>query len=84
MAKELDYKKLVHEMLDKKFDLQKIRRKSMGMRELSPEIGVSPATLSRIMNGSKFDVDTFICLCEWLGRPLDYFLTEKEQTTNAV
>ena len=37
------------------------------MREAAKEIGVSPATLSRVENGKVPDLDTFGKVCAWLG-----------------
>ena len=37
------------------------------MRAVAKEIGTSPATLSRIENGSLPDLGTFPKLCKWLG-----------------
>jgi transcriptional regulator with XRE-family HTH domain len=46
--------------------LQK-KRSSMGLRAAAGEIGVSPATLSRIENGRVPDLDTLRKVCRWLG-----------------
>lgn len=42
------------------------RRGSRGIREVSQEIGVSPATLTRIEAGRLPDLLTFRKICEWL------------------
>lgn len=42
------------------------RRAGKGIREAAREIGVSPATLSRIENGKIPDLETFGKICEWL------------------
>jgi transcriptional regulator with XRE-family HTH domain len=42
------------------------RRGSRGLREVSKEIGTSPATLSRIEAGKLPDLTTFGKLCRWL------------------
>lgn len=42
------------------------RRGGMGVREFSREIGVSPATLSRIENGKLPDLETFSKICLFL------------------
>lgn len=42
------------------------KRGSMGLREAAKNIGISPATLSRIENGKVPDLDTFSKLCRWL------------------
>ncbi len=43
------------------------RRGPRGVREVSTEIGISPATLSRVENGKQPDLTTFEKLCRWLG-----------------
>jgi transcriptional regulator with XRE-family HTH domain len=43
------------------------RRAGKGVRETSKEIGVSPATLSRVENGKIPDLETFGKICGWLN-----------------
>lgn len=43
------------------------RRASKGMREAAKEIGISPATLSRVENGHLPDLENFRLICDWLG-----------------
>ena len=42
------------------------RRGGRGIREFAREIGISPATLSRIENGKLPDLDTFSKICSYL------------------
>ena len=42
------------------------RRGEQGLRETAQEVGVSPATLSRVERGQLPDIGTFSKLCEWL------------------
>lgn len=42
------------------------RRGGRGIREVAGEIGVSPATLSRVERGKLPDLDTFGKICKWL------------------
>lgn len=42
------------------------RRGGRGMREVAKEIGISPATLTRIEAGRLPDLLTFRKMCEWL------------------
>ncbi|WP_223265456.1 helix-turn-helix domain-containing protein [Nostoc sp. 'Peltigera membranacea cyanobiont' 210A] len=58
-----------------------IRRKraTKGLREISAEISISAATLSRVENGSMPDMETFIVLCDWLQVPPgDLFVTDHQ------
>ncbi len=41
-------------------------RGERGVREVAKEIGISPATLSRIERGNVPDLDTFGKVCRWL------------------
>jgi transcriptional regulator with XRE-family HTH domain len=43
------------------------RRAGKGIREAATEVGVSPATLSRVENGKIPDLETFSKVCRWLG-----------------
>lgn len=43
------------------------RRAGKGIREAAKEVGVSPATLSRIENNKIPDLETFGKVCAWLG-----------------
>lgn len=43
------------------------RRLGKGIREAAKEVGVSPATLSRVENGKIPDLETFGKICAWLG-----------------
>lgn len=43
------------------------QRLGKGVREVAKEVGVSPATLSRVENGKIPDLETFGKLCSWLG-----------------
>lgn len=45
------------------------KRGKRGLREVASEIGISPATLSRIERGKLPDLETFSKICQWL--PLD-------------
>ncbi|MBL4807700.1 MAG: helix-turn-helix transcriptional regulator [Rhodobacteraceae bacterium] len=45
-----------------------------GVRATAKEIGVSPATLSRIENGHVPDLGTFAKICAWLGEEPAQFL----------
>lgn len=42
------------------------KRTDRGIREVAAEIGVSPATLSRVERGHMPDLETFSKICRWL------------------
>lgn len=42
------------------------KRGSHGIRETAKEIGISPATLSRVERGNMPDLQTFKRICDWL------------------
>jgi len=42
------------------------RRADRGIREVAAEVGVSPATLSRVERGKMPDLETFGKICKWL------------------
>lgn len=42
------------------------KRAGRGVREVAKEVGISPATLSRMENGNVPDLDTFRKICAWL------------------
>lgn len=50
------------------------RRGTLGVRAAAKEIGISPATLSRVENGHVPDLTTFAAICRWLGADPSQFL----------
>lgn len=50
------------------------KRGARGVRAAATEVGVSPATLSRVENGHLPDLETFAKLCRWLERDPSEFL----------
>lgn len=50
------------------------KRGPTGIRATAKEVGVSPATLSRVENGHLPDLETFASICEWLGEDPSQFL----------
>lgn len=59
------------------------KRASKGIREAAKEIGVSPATLSRVENGKIPDLETFGLICAWTGDSPSTFLGIHNQETEA-
>jgi len=43
-----------------------VKRAGRGVRQIAKEIGISPATLSRVENGKVADLETFRKICAWL------------------
>jgi transcriptional regulator with XRE-family HTH domain len=43
------------------------KRAGRGVREVARDIGISPATYSRVENNNLPDLETFTKLCEWVG-----------------
>lgn len=44
------------------------------LRKLSPQTGVSIATLSRVMNEKKVSLQSILSLCSWLNKDINEFL----------
>lgn len=60
------------------------RRRPRGVRAVAEEIGISPATLSRIENGHMPDLETFAKVCDWLNvDPAEYLGTKKRDAPTA-
>lgn len=63
------------------------RRGGRGIRAAAQDVGISPATLSRIENGNMPDLETFAKICRWLDRDPREFLgfeVNEERTARAV
>jgi transcriptional regulator with XRE-family HTH domain len=50
------------------------KRGTLGVRAAAAEVGISPATFSRIENGNMPDLESFAKVCTWLGRDPSEFL----------
>lgn len=46
------------------------------LRGISSEMGVSLATLSRVMNGKEAKIQSLILIARWMGKGLDEFIHE--------
>lgn len=46
----------------------KEKRGAQGIRATADQIGISPATLSRVERGNLPDLETFTKICEWVGQ----------------
>jgi transcriptional regulator with XRE-family HTH domain len=60
------------------------RRAGKGVREAANEIGVSPATLSRVENGKVPDLETFSKICRWLGEDPAIYLGIPTNATSFI
>lgn len=52
----------------------RLEHQQLKLREAASESGVSPATLSRVLNGKLPDTKTFAALVRWLGVSADLFI----------
>jgi transcriptional regulator with XRE-family HTH domain len=50
------------------------KRGGRGVRAAAADVGVSPATLSRVENGHMPDLETFAKICRWLEKDPREFL----------
>lgn len=60
--------------IEKLGEMISAKRGAKGIRAAASEIGVSPATLSRIENGNVPDLVTFAAICRWLEEDPATFL----------
>ena len=70
---KFDYKKFVKVINDRKFYEAYEMKGNFGLRKIAKETKVSPATLSRILNGKKADIDTILRICTWLKKSITNF-----------
>lgn len=69
----------VHELasaIESKLGDEKLR-----LREAAGQIGISAATLSRVINGKLPDTGSFAALVNWLGVSADLFIAGPQRTT---
>jgi transcriptional regulator with XRE-family HTH domain len=52
----------------------KEKRGGTGVRATAAEVGISPATLSRVENGKIPDLETFSRICKWLNEDPSIYL----------
>lgn len=61
------------------------KRGPRGVREVAKEIGISPATLSRVERGNQPDLTTFPKICRWLEvDPAELLGFQKETPGNPI
>jgi transcriptional regulator with XRE-family HTH domain len=49
-------------------------------RELGRRLDISPSTFSRLAQGRRPDVETFLRLLDWMGRSADAYLTGSDRS----
>jgi transcriptional regulator with XRE-family HTH domain len=60
------------------------RRAGRGIRETAKEVGISPATLSRVENNNVPDLETFSKICIWLDEDPSIYLGIAPRSPNVV
>jgi transcriptional regulator with XRE-family HTH domain len=68
---------------------QQRRHEGLTWRGLAKKLGISPSTFTRMAQGRRPDVDTFVTLCSWLAVPAEEFtrgrpMSNGEDNTLAV
>ncbi|HJV19312.1 MAG TPA: helix-turn-helix domain-containing protein [Sediminibacterium sp.] len=49
----------------------------LSVRETAKQIGISPATVSRLNNGATPDIETFAMCCKWMRLEMERFFKHK-------
>lgn len=60
------------------------KRAGRGIREVAKEIGVSPATLSRVERGFLPDLERYQKICKWLGISTEAMANVSSQNSTSV
>jgi transcriptional regulator with XRE-family HTH domain len=60
------------------------KRSGRGIREVAKEIGISPATLSRVENGRLPNLEAFRKICDWLQVDMGGVFGTKDITNEGV
>ena len=63
---QLDTHKIIQLSRNKMSEFYLQTGRTISYDKASAEIGISKATLSRVLVGRKFDVDTLLRICTWL------------------
>jgi transcriptional regulator with XRE-family HTH domain len=58
--------------------------RGLSWRRLAHEAGVGASTLSRMAQGSRPDVDSFVALVQWLGMPAERFMRGSAEDSEAT
>ncbi len=51
--------------------------RDLDLKDVEKQTGVSIATLSRVENGAKPDVNTLAALCSWMNKTMESFFTRR-------
>lgn len=70
--------------LDRLGELVASKRGNNGLRATASEIGIAPATLSRVEQGNLPDLENFSKICRWLNEDPASILGLKEDTKRPV
>lgn len=62
---------------------QRRRDRSLSWRELARKLSISPSTFSRMSQGRRPDIETFLKLITWLGSPAETFVDGIEHSEPA-
>lgn len=67
---------LVNAIRDKMKSIMATEEKQFTDTYFANEIGISKATLSRILNFKDIELSNAITVCKWLNQPIDNFITK--------
>lgn len=65
------------EKLSKAVRTKRLIELKLDIRKAATEIGISPATLSRIENKKTPDIVVLASVCNWVSLPMDGFFVQK-------
>lgn len=68
--KELFASELSATVLKKQVELNK----RLSIRGISTEIGIGHSTFYRALNSKPLDIDSILCICQWINRPITDFI----------
>jgi len=71
---KVDNQLLVKHLQDKMYAEMAEKKQTFGLRHFAKIIGTSSATLSRVINGGKMELDTFSAIVKYTGGKMDDYL----------
>lgn len=72
---QIQRKEISEAITYKMFEVMTEKKKKLGLRYFAAEIGVSLATLARLVNiANEIDLKTLELVCDWLKKPITDFL----------